>query len=199
MYRIFILALSFIFRFLPVKRFYSSRVSIPDGIKTFLDCSDLDKIEKNILLRKHNNNIPLIRQLLEKVNTGDKDGISELKKEALKLPNSTHPRLWNYGDEPKVLEQYALPKSFNSTVAEFSELSKYMNIFRMDHLGNYTGHKSYYLFGKLAEMEHAIKEYTVDQLRQNNFVLVSVPDILPKNVIEGCGMQTDGERTQVRT
>ncbi|XP_073835254.1 seryl-tRNA synthetase, mitochondrial [Musca autumnalis] len=158
---------------------------------------DLDKLEENVMLRQHNNNVPQIRKLLSSIRPDNAQDIKTLKSELFKLPNSTHPRLHDYGTEPKQVELF-VPKGFRNTRAtEFSEASKYMNLFRMDHLGNYTGHKSYYLFGKIAEMEHALKEYAVDMLCENDFSFLSVPDILPKSIIEGCGMQADGERTQV--
>lgn len=68
---------------------------------------------------------------------------------------------------------------------------------RMKHLGNYSGHKSYYYYGKLAELESALIQYSLSILKSNGFRIISVPDILPKSVIRACGMQTDGNRTQV--
>ncbi|XP_005175591.3 serine--tRNA ligase, mitochondrial-like isoform X2 [Musca domestica] len=166
---------------------------LPEELKK-LTASYLDKIEENVVLRQHNNNVQLLRELVNNLKTVCE--YDTLKTELLKLPNSTHPRLREYGTEPKQIEIFE-PNNYNEKATEFSEASKYMNIFRMDHLGNYTGHKSYYLFGKLAELEHAIKEYAVGHLQDNDFDIISVPDILPKSTIEGCGMQTDGERTQV--
>lgn len=40
-------------------------------------------------------------------------------------------------------------------------------------------------------------KYTIDRLTAANFQLISVPDILPANVIEGCGFSTKGDRNQV--
>lgn len=33
--------------------------------------------------------------------------------------------------------------------------------------------------------------YTIDYLTRNGFELISVPDILPENVIKACGMETE--------
>ncbi|XP_013103727.2 serine--tRNA ligase, mitochondrial isoform X2 [Stomoxys calcitrans] len=184
---------------IPLRSFCAKPVCaiISEDLHHYGSTSNLDKMEQNVLLRKGSNNIPVIRELIKKLDMKNDSDVAKLKGELSKLPNLTHPRIVNYGDEPKELEQFSPSDSFPTHATEFSEVAKYMNIFRMDHLGNYTGHKSYYLFGKLAELEQAIKEYTVQQLLQNNFSLISVPDILPKEVIEGCGMNTDGERTQV--
>jgi seryl-tRNA synthetase len=60
-----------------------------------------------------------------------------------------------------------------------------------------SGHKSYYFMGELAEMEQALVWFTVKKLLASNFKLVSVPDILPSQIIESCGMTVKGDRTQV--
>lgn len=49
----------------------------------------------------------------------------------------------------------------------------------------------------LAEMEEALVQYTIDKLEANGFELVSVPELLPPEVIEGCGMKTTGKRHQI--
>ncbi|XP_055844625.1 serine--tRNA ligase, mitochondrial [Episyrphus balteatus] len=164
---------------------------------------ELDSCEKNAILRKHRNNVPAIRTILENLNAThlSQTEIQKLQKslqlELLKLPNKTHPRVLNYGDDPKELSRYNKQTEFTFKPKEFSELATKANLFRMDHLGNFTGHKSYYLMGAAAEMEHALTEYFLTKLKSVGFRLMSVPDILPKEVIEGCGMQTSGERTQV--
>ncbi|KAG5896148.1 hypothetical protein JTB14_015851 [Gonioctena quinquepunctata] len=53
--------------------------------------------------------------------------------------------------------------------------------------------------GELVELEHALLNYFLKKLLQNGFELISVPDILPREVIESCGMNTRGERNQVYT
>lgn len=162
---------------------------------------DWENVERSILLRQHTNknNIAHLRKLIQNLNTSNSLELTELENELSKLPNVIHPRLWQYGNNAKELINFSADKNIKTTAVEFSELCKQMNIFRIDHLGNYTGHKSYYLLGKLAELEQALIQYTMDELKTNSFKLLSVPDILPKDIIEGCGMQTDGERTQVLT
>lgn len=51
--------------------------------------------------------------------------------------------------------------------------------------------------GEMAELEQALVNYFVSKLLRNGFELISVPDILPKDLIESCGMSTSGERDQV--
>lgn len=45
--------------------------------------------------------------------------------------------------------------------------------------------------------EQALIRYTTDYLFEHNFELISVPDLLPAEVIEGCGMAPVAENNQV--
>ncbi|XP_037938914.1 serine--tRNA ligase, mitochondrial isoform X2 [Teleopsis dalmanni] len=159
----------------------------------------LDNMENNIVLRKDVNNIPAIRTLVKDISLrNDPLLCDKLEAELKKLPNLTHARLIQYGDKPCELLRY-FPMISSSGLTEFSEICKRLNLFRMEHLGNITGHKSYYLISYLAMLEHALIEHAITFLRKNDFKLVSVPDILPAFLIEGCGMHTAPERTQVYT
>lgn len=159
---------------------------------------DWIKLEKSLQLRQCNNNIPVLQKLLRNFEVASAKQIYNIENEILKLPNTIHPRIWSYGNEPKEIFRSNAENCDKSNSVQFSELCKNFNIFRMDHLGNYAGHKSYYLLGKLAELEQALILYSSDMLKKNSFELLSVPDILSKETIEGCGMPTDGDRNQVR-
>lgn len=165
-----------------------------------LSSEQLDKLERNIELRHHKNNIPLIRKLVKALQN-DVDASSEIQRELKHqlehLPNATHPRLLSYHNQPFELANFKQRVMPEQGVKEFSELARALNLYRMDHLGNYTGHKSYYLTGQLAMLEQAIIQYALKTVTRQGFKLVSVPDILPPEVIENCGMRTEGERTQV--
>ncbi|XP_060645306.1 serine--tRNA ligase, mitochondrial [Drosophila nasuta] len=167
--------------------------------KAALTSEQLNELEHNIELRHHRNNVPLIRQLIEKLQEGanNVELLSQLEDELQQLPNATNPRLLNYNNEPRELANYKHRTLPEQGAKEFSELARALNLFRMDHLGNFTGHKSYYLTGQLAMLEQAIIQYALQTLRSQGFKLMSVPDILPREVIEACGMRTEGERTQV--
>ncbi|KAH8306412.1 hypothetical protein KR018_010770 [Drosophila ironensis] len=161
--------------------------------------AQLDELERNALLRQHRNNVPLIRSLAREAEGGSSEALTRLQAELDQLPNATHPRVREYGEEPRELAQFVhrqLPEG-QEAMKEFSELARALNLYRMDHLGNYTGHKSYYLLGQLATLEQAIIQYALQTVTAHGFRLISVPDILPREVIESCGMRTEGERTQV--
>lgn len=186
-----------------VFRNYCSKVNVSkDSKKWFVENRDLDTLEENVLLRNHENTIPLIRKIISDLEKEKDSGRKELlrtrlEKEFNKLPNDTHPRAIKNGNNTKELLRHDAGSLNLSNALQFSEICKPINLLRTEHLSNFNGHKSYYLAGFIAELEHALIQYSLGVLKKKNFKLLSVPDILPKEVIENCGMQTQGERTQV--
>jgi seryl-tRNA synthetase len=167
------------------------------------DNKNIHEISENIALRKGVGNIQLVHDLkrkLEHVGIDDKlyeTTKNELNSELLKIPNRTHPDVVHYGDKSKIVRRVGAKKEHETAPKEFQEIAKRLRLARTDQLGNFSGSKSYYFLGELAELEHALIRYVVAALIQNNFQLVSVPDILHRDIIEGCGMNTRGTRTQV--
>ncbi|CAG9859473.1 unnamed protein product [Phyllotreta striolata] len=173
--------------------------------KLLCDSIDQEKIEENILRRKGVGNIKLVRELtnqLERKQTGTEDFEAlrtQLAQELLKIPNRTHPDVFDYGDKPKLVKLVNDKRTFTDTPLEFSQIAKKLKMVRTEHLGNVSGSRSYYILGELAELEQALLDYFVHELIQSGFEFVSVPDILPRTVIERCGMTTKGDRNQVYT
>ena len=113
------------------------------------------------------------------------------------LPNKTHPSVVENVD-PQVIREINQKRDFQAhSPLEFSEITRRLNLVRTDQLGHTCGHKSYYFLGELAELEQALIKYTLNKLLQEKFQLVSVPDILPSQVLESCGMTVNSDRTQV--
>ncbi|XP_018794235.1 PREDICTED: serine--tRNA ligase, mitochondrial [Bactrocera latifrons] len=181
-------------------RNYETMCDISNHIKLF-STHNVNEIflrdtENNILLRKHTNNVPVIKTLLQKLGKcpNDIEIQRQIEIELLKLPNSTHSRVVNYGEKGHEVYNNNLAPG---TGEQFSDVCKYLNVLRMEHLGQFAGHKSYYLMGDLASLEQSLVRYTMSYLRKEEFKLISVPDILPSNIINGCGMQTEGNRNQI--
>jgi seryl-tRNA synthetase len=80
----------------------------------------------------------------------------------------------------------------------FTDIANRHNWCRTENLGNFTGSRGYYFLGELVELEQAIIQLVIQNLISRNFKLVTVPDILPAEAIENCGMPTKGERAQVK-
>jgi seryl-tRNA synthetase len=161
------------------------------------------EIEKNIQRRKGVGNISRVHELHNKLQSNflseekRTNLLEEFEKEAMQIPNKTCPAVELYGDNPKVIKAIGNKTKFDFQPKEFSEITRMLHLMRTDNLSNVSGHRSYYLMGELAEMEHALVLFTVKNLLARKFKLISVPDILPAHIIESCGMTTGGDRTQV--
>lgn len=164
---------------------------------------NIKEISQNILQRKGVGDIQLVHLLKNKLDTIDVNTIefqetkTKFLEELYKLPNKTHPDVLQYENEPKIVKHVNLKRSFQFEPKEFYEITKRLNLVRTDQLGNVSGNKSYYFLGEMAQLEYALIQYTLDKLIKNGFSLISVPDILPRRIIENCGMNTRGDRTQV--
>ncbi|XP_026462470.1 serine--tRNA ligase, mitochondrial-like [Ctenocephalides felis] len=129
---------------------------------------------------------------------GDKERFLRLiEQEIYKLPNDTHPDVIDYNDEPKEVEYIDAKPKFDFKPFDLGDIGNKMNILRTDNLSAMTGPKSYVFIDSLTHLERALILYTVNVLKNNGFKFVSVPDILPSTIIEGCGMSTKGDRNQV--
>lgn len=168
-------------------------------------CNDKYKseIEENIKQRKGIGNIGRVHELHNKLKNGGLSDenkvnlVNELKEELKLIPNKTCPLVTAYGDNPEVVKVIGNKRIFAFQPREFSEITKMLHLIRTDNLSNLSGHKSYYFMGDLAEMEQALVWFTMKKLLERKFRFISVPDILPAHIIESCGMNTKGDRTQV--
>ena len=167
------------------------------------DIRNKAEIEQNIKNRKGIGNISRVIELnnaLQKETVCHENKtrlMKELESEASQIPNKSSSAVANYGSEPRVIGVTGTKSSFNFKPKEFSNITSSLHLMRTENVSNLSGHKSYYFMGQLAELEHALVQFTVQKLLARHFQLVSVPDILSAKVIEGCGMRVHGDRTQV--
>lgn len=180
-------------------------LSVNDFSATLQNLNDtkiLEAIDKNIRERKGVGNIRRVADLKnqfdleenqEKKQKLHDDLLSQLKL----IPNVSHPDVEAYKDRPLVLRQ---ARKFQPPFhgKEFHKLAKDLRILRTEALNALTGNRSYYFLDALADLEQALVNFVVNNLLSNRFNLVSVPDILPAEVIERCGMTVKGDRSLVR-
>ncbi|XP_010726191.1 serine--tRNA ligase, mitochondrial, partial [Meleagris gallopavo] len=109
---------------------------------------------------------------------------------ALQLPNSTHPAA-PVGDESqaRVLEVVGEKPVFNFQPKGHLELGEELDIIRQRRLSHISGHRSYYLCGAGALLQHALVRFVLAKLVPKGFLPMTVPDLLRGAVFEGCGMQ----------
>ncbi|KAK1137066.1 hypothetical protein K0M31_001593 [Melipona bicolor] len=154
--------------------------------------SNRDTIFNNIKARKAIGDIDKVLEL---------SGKPEFKKSFLhelnKIPNQTDPRVLTYGEQPRILKQCGHEPKFDFKPQEFSTLATNLNAFKSQLLGSLIGTRGYLFLGDLAQLEEALIHFTVKKLMKHGFKLVSVPDIIPTEVIERCGLITDNGRNLV--
>ncbi|XP_067170491.1 serine--tRNA ligase, mitochondrial [Apteryx mantelli] len=111
---------------------------------------------------------------------------------ALRLPNRSHPQA-PLGDESqaRVLEVVGEKPQFDFKPKGHLELGEGLDIIRQRRLAPVSGHRSYYLCGAGALLQHALVHFALRKLLQKGFVAMTVPDLLRGAVFEGCGMQPD--------
>ncbi|CAB3261336.1 unnamed protein product [Arctia plantaginis] len=183
---------------------FISTAPVPDiDLSYYCNPKHALEIENNIKIRKGVGDLWRVLNMYDIFKTiapTDKDYQNirhDLYKELCILPNKTHSSVINYID-PHILAEVNPKKDFKGYAPlEFSEMTRRLNLVRTDKLGHTCGHKSYYFLGELAELEEALIKYTVNKLLLNDFKLVSVPDILPRKVLESCGMTVNTDRTQI--
>lgn len=123
-----------------------------------LDPRNIEEISENIKLRKGVGDIHLVHELKNKLSSDNLSSDtkitlqSQLQEELKKIPNATHEEVKSYGDDPKVVAYVNSKPEFKHQPLEFSEICKKLNLLRTDHLGNFNGHKSYYLMSDVAEL-----------------------------------------------
>lgn len=162
------------------------------------DPSNKHEIMQNIKCRKGVGDIERVLQLhKECCSVGSVETLKDLLlKEMLKIPNRTHPDVIKYGETPHVVQVLGDKMSFTFKPKPFHDIAKSLNLLRND-LSNFTGHKSYFFMGQLAEVESALVRLFLTKLHHKGFEIISVPDIVPRSAIESCGMETQGKRSQV--
>lgn len=123
-----------------------------------LDVKNLGKINENIQQRKGVGDIYLVHDIHNKLKSNSLSNETkaalerQLQDEMRKIPNDTHPDVKFYGEVPKEVAFFNEMPRFKHSPLEFSEICKKLNLLRTDHLGNFSGHKTYYLMHDLAEL-----------------------------------------------
>ncbi|XP_011298237.1 serine--tRNA ligase, mitochondrial [Fopius arisanus] len=183
-------------------RVISSKLNLPESTYNTDFLCDPRNSETIALNIKHRKGIGDVNKIFHLSKNAGVDSAAkiELARELNKIPNITFPEVLEYGTEGKVVKDFApvkLEDFKGNWPRPFMELARSLKVVRMEDLGPIAGDKSYMLLGDLAQMEEALIQFTIRRLMGYGFKLISVPDILPTQVIEKCGMVVDGERTLV--
>ncbi|XP_040852336.1 serine--tRNA ligase, mitochondrial-like [Ochotona curzoniae] len=117
---------------------------------------------------------------------------------ALRLPNQTHPDT-PIGDESqaRVLHVVGDKPAFSFPPRGHLELGEKLGIIRQKRLSHVSGHRSYYLRGAGALLQHGLVSLTLSKLVRRGFIPMAVPDLLRGAVFEGCGMTPNASPSQI--
>ncbi|XP_046934041.1 serine--tRNA ligase, mitochondrial isoform X1 [Lynx rufus] len=117
---------------------------------------------------------------------------------ALRLPNQTHPDV-PVGDESqaRVLHVVGDKPAFSFQPRGHLEIAEKLDIIRQKRLSHVSGHRSYYLRGAGALLQHGLVNFTLNKLIQRGFTPMTVPDLLRGAVFEGCGMTPNANPSQI--
>lgn len=108
---------------------------------------------------------------------------------ALQLPNLTHPSS-PVGDESaaEILKIVNEKPSDTFKAIGHVEIGKRTSVIRQSNVVQFSGHRTYYLFKEVADLEQALVRYTLDVLKKRGFHIISCPNILHGSAFEGCGI-----------
>lgn len=117
---------------------------------------------------------------------------------ALRLPNQTHPDV-PVGDESqaRVLHVVGDKPAFSFQPRGHLEIAEKLDIIRQKRLSHVSGHRSYYLRGAGALLQHGLVNFTLNKLIHRGFTPMTVPDLLRGAVFEGCGMTPNASPSQI--
>ncbi|KAI5930127.1 serine--tRNA ligase, mitochondrial [Manis javanica] len=117
---------------------------------------------------------------------------------ALRLPNCTHPEV-PVGDESqaRVLRVIGHKPAFSFQPRGHLEIAEKLDIIRQKRLSHVSGHRSYYLRGAGALLQHGLVNFTLNKLVHRGFTPMTVPDLLRGAVFEGCGMTPNTNPSQI--
>uniref|UniRef100_A0A8C3WXH1 Serine--tRNA ligase, mitochondrial n=1 Tax=Catagonus wagneri TaxID=51154 RepID=A0A8C3WXH1_9CETA len=117
---------------------------------------------------------------------------------ALRLPNQTHPDV-PVGDESqaRVLHVVGDKPAFSFPPRGHLQIAENLDIIRQKRLSHVSGHRSYYLRGAGALLQHGLVNLTLNKLIHRGFTPMTVPDLLRGAVFEGCGMTPNANPSQI--
>jgi seryl-tRNA synthetase len=136
-----------------------------------------------------------IPELEEKLKTIEE----QLFTEAKKIPNLSHPEApIGAGDEAcKTLKTWGTIPSFSFKSKDHVVLSQELDLVDFDTATIVSGSKFYYLKNEAVILELALERYTLDILKDENFILTITPDIAKEEIVESTGFNPRGEESNI--
>ena len=125
----------------------------------------------------------------------------EMNKEAMRLPNMTHPASPTGKDDHENVEIKRVGKirEFSFKPKDHVELGQALDIIDFEAGTKVSGVKFYYLKKKAVLLEQALITYGFNILMELGFVPLSTPDIAKEEILKGIGFNPRGDESNVYT
>ncbi|MGP1437790.1 MAG: serine--tRNA ligase [Treponema sp.] len=125
----------------------------------------------------------------------------EMHREAMKIPNMTHPSSPTGKDDQENIEIKRVGKirEFTFTPKDHVELGQALDIIDFEAGTKVSGVKFYYLKKKAVLLEQALITYGLNILMDLGFMPLSTPDIAKEEILKGIGFNPRGDESNVYT
>ncbi|KAJ1109095.1 hypothetical protein NDU88_006461 [Pleurodeles waltl] len=181
-----------------IRRLEEEKVKVALEVKSLILEHGKENVQahpRHLLLRQRGKEL---RQMLTSLYQEEYELDEQYYLKALELPNRTHPAV-PVGDESnaRIVEVIGKKPDFDFKVKGHLEIGEDLDIIRQKRLSHISGHRSYYLRGAGAMLQHALVQFTMNKLVKKGFIPMTVPDMLRGAVFEGCGMRPNASSSQV--
>jgi seryl-tRNA synthetase len=123
----------------------------------------------------------------------------DLRAEAVKIPNLTHPDTPDGLEEKenREIKRVGTVPHFDFKPKDHLELGTALGILDFETAQKVAGQKWYYLKDEGVLLELALIRYAFDILRAEGFTLAATPDVAREEIVEGIGFNPRGEESNI--
>ncbi|MBN1836378.1 MAG: serine--tRNA ligase [Spirochaetales bacterium] len=126
---------------------------------------------------------------------------AELQREAMRLPNLSHPEA-PVGDgeaDNRELKRWGTPAALPFPARDHLELAQSLDLVDFETAARVSGPKFYYLRNEAVLLEIALTRLALDILQKEGFTLTITPDMAREEIVEGIGFNPRGEESNIYT
>lgn len=163
--------------------------------------------ERNQLSKKGNQNFDVnyrkekgkeLKTALTRVESQLEQIVAEMEREAVKIPNDTHPEV-PVGEESEsvVLSTFGTKPEFDFEPRDHTELASSLDLVDFQSGAAVAGSRFVYLKNDAVFLELALVQWSLNKLRSKGFTTLLPPDLAQSHVMESCGFQPRSNATQV--